>query len=48
MMEKNKTLPCYACKYYNRSLRITMHNLFGVDTECIKKMIRKRVKPSMC
>lgn len=26
---KNKTLPCYACKYYNRSLRITMHNLLA-------------------
>lgn len=33
MWKRNKTLPCYACKYYNRSLRITMHNLFGVDTE---------------
>ena len=33
MWKRNKTLPCYACKYYNRSLRITMHNLFGIDTE---------------
>ena len=33
LWEKNRTLPCYACKYYNRSLRITLHNLFGIDTE---------------
>lgn len=37
MWEKNKTLPCYACKYYNRSLRITMRNLFDVDTESMDK-----------
>ena len=44
MWVKNRTLPCYACKYYNRSLRITMHNLFGVDTECIKKDNTKESK----
>ena len=33
MWKHNKTMPCYACKYYNRSLRIIMRNLFGVDIE---------------
>lgn len=33
MWKKNRNLPCYACKYYNRSLRIIMQNLFGIDVE---------------
>lgn len=33
MWKKNRTLPCFACKYYNRSLRIMMHNLFDVEAE---------------
>lgn len=31
--QDGKPLPCYACKYYNRSLRILMQNLFLVDIE---------------
>ena len=31
MWANNKTLPCYACMYYNRSLGIIMHNLFNMD-----------------
>ena len=30
---KNQTMPCYACKYYNRSLRIMMKNLFDINIE---------------
>lgn len=29
MFDKNIYLPCYACKYYNRSLKILAHYLFG-------------------
>ena len=28
---KNRSLPCYACKYYNRSIRVLLKNLYGVD-----------------
>lgn len=33
MWKKNQTMPCYACKFYNRSLRIMTTNLFGIDIE---------------
>lgn len=33
----NKNLPCYACKFYNRSLRILMSQLFNVKVEQEKK-----------
>lgn len=33
MWENNKRLPCFACKYYNKSLRLLMKNLFNVDLE---------------
>lgn len=33
MWEKNRPIPCYACKYYNRSLRILMKNLFDIQIE---------------
>lgn len=36
MWQDNKAMPCYACKYYNRSLRIIMRNLFDVDVEMIE------------
>lgn len=36
MWENKRTMPCYACKYYNRSLRIIMRNLFGMDAEEVK------------
>lgn len=36
MWRQNKTLPCYACKFYNRSLRIMMTNLFDEDIENVK------------
>ena len=35
MWKLNKTMPCYACKYYNRSLRIIMRNLCDMDVEII-------------
>lgn len=41
----NRTLPCYACKYYNRSLRILMTNLFGVDVENVTQGKKKEIKP---
>lgn len=43
MWNKNRPLPCYACKYYNRSLRLVMNNLFGIDIEqeCQKKHCSK-------
>jgi len=28
---KNKRVPCYACKYYNRSLKILLENLIGTS-----------------
>ena len=31
LWEQNRNVPCFACKYYNRSLRILMANLFGID-----------------
>lgn len=31
--KEGKPLPCYACKYYNRSLHILMKNLFCIDIE---------------
>lgn len=31
--KEGKPLPCYACKYYNRSLHIVMKNLFCIDME---------------
>lgn len=37
MWTKNRNLPCYACKYYNRSLRILMSRLFDIDVEGAKK-----------
>lgn len=40
MWEKNRNLPCYACKYYNRSLRILMSKLFGINVE--KEKNRRR------
>lgn len=36
MWRKKRTMPCFACKYYNRSLRIIVDNLFGVDSEDLK------------
>lgn len=30
---KNQTLPCLSCKFYNRSLRIMMKNLFDINIE---------------
>lgn len=45
MWKKNRTLPCYACKYYNRSLRIIMKNLFGVDAETIIQGEKQEDKP---
>ena len=33
MWKQNKSMPCYACKYYNRSLKIITKNLFGVELE---------------
>ena len=42
---KNRTLPCYACKYYNRSLRILMTNLFGIDVENVTNGRKKEIKP---
>ena len=42
---KNRTLPCYACKYYNRSLRILMTNLFGIDVENVTNGKKKEIKP---
>lgn len=33
MWKQNKPTPCYACKYYNRSLKIITKNLFGVELE---------------
>lgn len=33
LWRKNRNVPCFACKYYNRSLRILMSNLFGIDIE---------------
>ena len=36
MWVKKRKMPCLACKYYNRSLRIIMGNLFGVETEVLK------------
>lgn len=39
--EHNRVLPCYACKYYNRSLRIIMHNLFDVDAENVDDRSQK-------
>lgn len=42
---KNHTLPCYACKYYNRSLRILMTNLFGIDVENVTNGNKKEIKP---
>ena len=30
---KNQTMPCLSCKFYNRSLRIMMRNLFGINIE---------------
>lgn len=36
MWVKKRTMPCLACKYYNRSLRIIMGNLFGIETEVLK------------
>lgn len=33
MWEKNKHLPCFACKYYNKSLRLLMKNLFNINIE---------------
>lgn len=35
MWYQNKTMPCYACKYYNRSLRIIMRNLFDVEVDIV-------------
>ena len=39
MWAKNRNLPCYACKYYNRSLRILMSKLFGINVEKVKNEI---------
>ena len=33
MWESNKHLPCFACKYYNKSLRLLMKNLFNINVE---------------
>ena len=33
LWRKNRNVPCFACKYYNRSLRILMRNLFDIDIE---------------
>lgn len=33
MWKQNKHLPCFACKYYNKSLRLLMKNLFNVNVE---------------
>lgn len=30
---QNRHLPCFACKYYNKSLRLLLKNLFDVDLE---------------
>lgn len=30
---KNRTLPCYACRFYHRSLEIMMNNWIGVELE---------------
>lgn len=43
--ENNRTLPCYACKYYNRSLRILMTNLFDLDVENVTANEKKEIKP---
>ena len=43
--ENNRTLPCYACKYYNRSLRILMTNLFDMDVENVTANEKKEIKP---
>ena len=37
MWKQNKPMPCYACKYYNRSLKIITKNLFGVELEKLNK-----------
>lgn len=33
MWKENKHLPCFACKYYNKSLRLLMKNLFNINIE---------------
>lgn len=33
MWNAGKPLPCYACKYYNRSMRILMDNLYNFNIE---------------
>lgn len=33
MWKRKRTMPCFACKYYNRSLRIIILNLFGAEAE---------------
>lgn len=40
MWQQNKTLPCYACKFYNRSLRIMMTNLFDTEVEEIENGVK--------
>lgn len=44
MWAKKHTMPCYACKYYNRSLRIIMQNLFGMDAEDVQSGEKKESK----
>ena len=40
---KYKRIPCYACKYYNRSLKILLSNLLGVDIEETEKSVSKSI-----
>ena len=48
MWIKNRTMPCVACKYYNRSLRIIMENLFGIEAEkSISKKSGKRTSKTI-
>lgn len=43
--KKGKPLPCYACKYYNRSLHILISNLYGIDIEkrCTERKCSKTI-----
>lgn len=43
--QDGKPLPCYACKYYNRSLQIIMKNLFhiNIEEECKRSRYSKTI-----
>lgn len=42
MWKKKRTMPCLACKYYNRSLRNILENLFGVKSEDLRTDLSKK------